>query len=77
MVVAEFDDSALIKFFGQHGYGVFCTPTTIEEHVLKLYKVTVIGRTDEGKERFHAVLSERKIKHPAVKKVMDIAEMLF
>jgi LysR family transcriptional activator of nhaA len=77
VVVAEFDDSALMKFFGQFGYGVFCTPSTIEEHVLKQYKVAVIGRTDDVKERFYAISPERKLKHPAVKKVIDVAIPLF
>ncbi len=35
VVVAEFDDGALIKSFGQFGYGLCCTPATIEEHVVK------------------------------------------
>ena len=30
-IVAEFDDSALLKSFGQAGYGVFMGPTLIEE----------------------------------------------
>ena len=29
-IVAEFDDSALTKLFGQSGYGIFCTPTIVE-----------------------------------------------
>ncbi len=76
-VVAEFDDSALMKFFGQSGYGVFCTPTTIEQHVLKQYKVDVIGRTEDVQERFYAISPERKLKHPSVKKVMDAASLMF
>ena len=32
-IVAEFDDSALMKSFGQSGYGVFTGPTLIEDHI--------------------------------------------
>lgn len=77
VIAAEFDDSALMKFFGQSGYGVFCTPTSIEEHVIKQYKVAIIGRTEDVRERFYAISPERKIKHPGVKLLVDTAKMRF
>ncbi|WP_101760058.1 transcriptional activator NhaR [Oceanicoccus sp. KOV_DT_Chl] len=76
-IVAEFDDTALMKFFGQSGCGVFCTPSSIEAHVLRQYKVDVIGRTEEIHEQFYAISPERKLKHPGVKKVIDAASQLF
>jgi len=76
-IVAEFDDSAQMKYFGQFGYGVFCTPTTIEPHVLQQYEVSVVGRTQEAKESFYAISPERKLEHPAVKQVIDVAKALF
>lgn len=77
VVVAEFEDSALMKFFGQAGHGVFCTPTTIEDHVLQQYNVRIIGRTDQVTERFYAISPERKLKHPLVSRVMATARALF
>lgn len=77
LVVADFDDSALMKFFGQSGTGAFCVPSTIEDHVLRQYKVSVIGRTGDIQERFYAISPERKIRHPGVKKVIDGAPKLF
>ena len=76
-IVAEFDDSALMKFFGESGHGVFCTPSTIEEHVKKHYKVSVIGRTSAIKERFYAISPERKVSHPGVKFLVDAAKTIF
>lgn len=76
-VVAEFDDSALMKVFGQAGHGVFCTPSTIEEHVLKQYNVKVIGRTRDVTEQFYAISPERKIKNPLVTEVLSTAQALF
>jgi LysR family transcriptional activator of nhaA len=76
-IVAEFDDSALMKYFGKFGYGVFCTPTTIEPHVLQQYQVDVIGRTQDVKECFYAISPERKLKHPAVKQLIDRAKKIF
>ena len=77
IIVAEFDDSALMKFFGQSGFGVFSTPTIIENHVTKQYDVSVIGQTDAIKERFYAISPERKVKHPGVKVLVDFAKTVF
>jgi LysR family transcriptional activator of nhaA len=65
-IVGEFDDSALIKVFGQEGHGVFVAPTVIESEILRQYQVQAIGRTNSVKERFYAISIERIIKHPAV-----------
>ena len=75
--MAEFDDSALMKYFGQSGYGVFCTPSIIEEHVTKQYGVAVIGRTKYVRERFYAISPERKVKHPSVKSLLESAKTAF
>lgn len=75
--VAEFDDSALMKYFGQSGYGVFCTPSIIESHVSQQYGVSTIGRTTQVKERFYAISPERKVKHPGVKILVDAAQAIF
>lgn len=65
-IVAEFDDSALTKLFGQKGYGIFCTPSMIEAHVLENYQVKVIGRTEEITEQLYLISTERKFNHPAL-----------
>lgn len=72
-VVAELEDSALIKVFGQHGHGVFAAPTAIEPEVARHYGVRVVGRTDEIVERFFAISIERRIKHPAVAAITQAA----
>lgn len=76
-IVAEFDDSALLKIFGKAGYGVFCTPTIIEHHVKKQYEVSVIGRTNDITERFYAISPERKFTHPGIVKVAEMAKTMF
>ena len=72
-IVGEFDDSALIKVFGQEGHGVFVAPKVIESEILRQYEVQVVGRTDSVKERFYAISIERVIKHPAVVAISDAA----
>ena len=76
-IVADFDDSALMKYFGQAGYGVFCTPSITARHVEQQYGVSVIGHTDEIVERFYLISSERKVRHPVVRQLMDSARDLF
>jgi LysR family transcriptional activator of nhaA len=72
-VVAEFEDRALMKAFGEAGVGVFTTPTPMEQDVMKKYGVELIGRTDEVKERYYAISAERHIRHPAVAAITEAA----
>ncbi|MET0026891.1 MAG: transcriptional activator NhaR [Candidatus Thiodiazotropha sp.] len=77
-VVAEFDDSALMKVFGQEGAGIFIAPAAIEAEVERQYQVKAIGRTDEIKEHFYAISIERKVTHPVVAELLKSArESLF
>lgn len=72
-VVAEFEDSALLKAFGTDGVGAFAAPTVVEAEVMAQYGVETIGRSDEIKERFYAISAERRLKHPAVVAISDAA----
>jgi LysR family transcriptional activator of nhaA len=72
-VVAECDDSALAKDFGEEGMGVFAAPTVIEAEVLQHYRVRVIGRAEAVRQQFYAISAERKIKHPAVVAICEAA----
>ena len=72
-IVAEFDDSALMKVFGQEGAGVFIAPAVIEAEVEWQYQVAAIGRVDEVKEHFYAITVERRITHPVISVVMNAA----
>jgi len=77
-IVGDFDDSALMKAFGQGGAGVFIAPTPIAKEVEKQYGVVSIGQTDEVREQFYAISVERKISHPAVSAITEAArEWLF
>ncbi len=77
-VIAEFDDSALMKAFGQEGAGIFVAPAAIETEVAWQYQVESIGRIDVVKEKFYAISIERRIKHPVVSTVLTNArELLF
>lgn len=65
-VIGEFDDSALMKEFGQAGVGFFTAPTMIDEEVQRQHTVIKIGQTDEIVESFYSISIERHSSHPAI-----------
>jgi LysR family transcriptional activator of nhaA len=65
-VAGEFEDSALLKAFGESGRAVFPAPTAIERDVCRHYRVAVVGRTPKVRERYYAISAERRLKHPGV-----------
>jgi LysR family transcriptional activator of nhaA len=65
-IVGEFQDSALIKAFGQAGHGFFVAPSAIEAEIRRQHRVTAIAAAEGLRERFYAISVERKLKHPAV-----------
>ncbi|MFN8065721.1 MAG: transcriptional activator NhaR [Vicinamibacterales bacterium] len=65
-IVGEFDDSALMKAFGQAGTAAFPAPRVIEPEVMRQYRVQVVGHTEGVRERYYAISAERRLKHPGV-----------
>jgi len=74
-VLAEFEDSALLKVFGQRGLGVFFVPSIIAAEVQRQYEVKSIGRVNDLRERFYAISLDRKLKHPAVVAISEAAKI--
>lgn len=62
----EFDDSALMKAFGQAGTAVFPAPSAIAAEVCRHYGVAIVGTTEAVRERYHAISVERRVTHPGV-----------
>jgi LysR family transcriptional activator of nhaA len=65
-VVAECDDSALLKAFGLAGAGIVAIPAVAEGEVRRHYDLRRVGTADQVRERFYAISLERRLKHPAV-----------
>lgn len=72
-IVGEFEDSALLKAFGQSGAGFFVAPVLIQREIREQHGVRVLGRLPGAKEQFYAISMERRIKHPAVAVLTDAA----
>ena len=77
LIIGELDDSILAKYFGQAGYGVFCVPTIIDEHVIEQFGVKLIGRTTDITEHYYLISPERKVKHPAIHHLLNEGKKLF
>jgi LysR family transcriptional activator of nhaA len=73
-IIGEFDDSALMKAFGQAGAGLFVAPTAIVDHVCEQYKVAVIGHIDSVDEQLYAITTERRLSHPAIVEISKVAK---
>ncbi len=70
-VVADFDDSALMKAFGKAGNGVFAVPSHVADEVAEQWGVSTIGETLAVREQIYAISGERRITHPAVAAISD------
>jgi LysR family transcriptional regulator, transcriptional activator of nhaA len=75
MIVAEFEDSALLKVFGSRGLGLFVAPSVISSEVQREYDVKSLGRVGNVRERFYAISLDRKLKHPAVVAISEAARI--
>ena len=72
LVRHEFEDSALLKVFGQSGAGLFLAPTAIKKAIVQQYKVKSLGEI-EVYDNFFAISVERRLKHPAVIAICEAA----
>jgi len=72
-LVAEFEDSALMKVFGEAGNGIFPAPAAISDEVERMYQCRRIGPDIDVQEKYYAISPERKLKHPSVVKIIENA----
>ena len=75
-VVADFDDTALMKAFAQAGAGVFSIPSYVAVDVAKQLGLQIVGSTIDIQEQVYAVTSERRIKHPAAVAISEAARLV-
>jgi LysR family transcriptional activator of nhaA len=73
-IVGEFDDSALMKAFGQAGIGIFMAPSVIAAEISRQYGVVELGKTEEVQDYYYSISVERRFDHPAVAAIRDAAK---
>lgn len=72
-IAGEFDDSALLKVFGQAGTGAFAAPLAIEGEIRRQFGVRRIAVLPEVRERFYAITAERRMRNPAAVAISEAA----
>ena len=75
-IVAEFDDSALMKTFGEAGLGAFPAPDTIADDVIRCFHARPIGTIVGVTESFTAISPQRRLRHPSVLNIAETAKTL-
>lgn len=75
LVVAEVDDSALLKTLGASGFGVIPAPELVAEEIAALYGLAELGRLEIG-ESYYAVTLESQRRHPAVEAMLTAENSL-
>jgi LysR family transcriptional activator of nhaA len=65
-VVAEFEDTAMMKIVATSGLGVIAVPTVVASEAIERYGFVPIGRTKEVEIQFYAITAERRFTHPAI-----------
>lgn len=73
LVIAEVEDSALMKVFGGQGTGVFPGPDVMRKEIEEMYGVSKIGATGSVLENYYMISPERKLKHPIVLQLIESA----
>lgn len=76
-IVGEFEDSALMKVFGQKGLGLFPAPLALARDIKAQYGAELVGRLDGLQERAYALTVERRLIHPAAVAISESATALF
>jgi LysR family transcriptional activator of nhaA len=63
----------MMKTMGKVGIGIFPVTSVISAEVQNMYDVEPIAKIPGLTERFYALSVERKIKHPAVLAISEVA----
>jgi LysR family transcriptional activator of nhaA len=76
-IVGEFDDSALLKFFGKAGVGLFVAPSAITDFVCDQYGVIKLGEIEGVTDQLYAITPERRLTHPGVIAVVNASREIY
>lgn len=73
LVVAEFDDPALMKVFAADAAGWIPVPSLVVEDTQRRHGLEVIGSTEEVRESYHAITPGRQVKNKTVAAILSSA----
>ncbi len=76
-VVAEFDDSALMKTFGDIALGIYPAPEVIAADIATKHHGVYIGTAQGIRESYVIISPQRRVRHPLVRKITSVGQTLF
>jgi LysR family transcriptional activator of nhaA len=65
-VAGEFDDAAMMRAFGVNGRGLFPVRAALAAEVEDGHGAVAIGTVEGVRERYYAISTERRARHPAM-----------
>lgn len=72
-VTGEFDDAAMMRVFGVNGRGLFPVRAALAAEVEDAHGVVPVGTIDGVRERYYAISTERRARHPAMVALLGAA----
>lgn len=76
-IVAEYEDSELLKEHGATGAGLFPASSMMERHTKQHYGARLLGPLEGAQIRYYAIAMESRLKHPAVRRIIEAARRIF
>jgi LysR family transcriptional activator of nhaA len=73
LLEGEFDDAGLMRIAGARGRGLFPVREALRAEVEESLDVALVGRFEGIVERYYVVTVERKVRHPAVSRLIERA----
>lgn len=73
VILAEVEDSALMKTFGAAAAGLFFSPRAVAGEIQRQYGTPMLGLAEGVYERFYAITAQRRLKHPLVAAILEHA----
>jgi len=73
-IVGEFDDTAMMKVFAEAHTGFVPAPLAVEADITKQFSLYLLCEIPKAKEQFYAITLERRLRHPAIVAISDVAK---
>ncbi|HEX8296954.1 MAG TPA: LysR family transcriptional regulator, partial [Chthoniobacteraceae bacterium] len=74
-VLAEFEDSALMRVFAADVDSFFPVHAVAVEETVGRHGFKVVGEVEGARNDFYAITAERRLKHPAILAVTENAQL--
>lgn len=70
-VTGEFDDAGMMRSFGANGHGLFPVRAALAAEVEDAHGAVPVGVVDGVRERYYAISTERRARHPALVALLE------